>query len=157
MDEKTFPEFAERLANKYMKQYNACAQVIVLTFQELLGLDNNQVLKAATGLVGGISRMKSVCGAVSGGTMILSLKYGRGRNDLDNVEALYNTYKPVQCFFKKFRDEFGSTNCYDIIGIDLKDAVARHKWIEAGGLEKCAELVGKAARMIAEVMQEENK
>ncbi|MFQ5819486.1 MAG: C-GCAxxG-C-C family protein [Candidatus Heimdallarchaeota archaeon] len=157
MGEKTFPEFAEELAHMHMKQYNACTQVMVLTFQELLGLENDQVLKAATGLVGGISRMKSVCGAVSGGAMALSLKYGRGRDDLDKVEAMYYAYKPVQQFFKKFEDEFGSTNCFEIIGVDLKEANARQKWIEAGGLEKCAELVGKAAHMVAEVLQEEEK
>jgi len=157
MGEKTFPEFAEELAHMHMKQYNACAEVMVLTFQELLGLENDQVLKAATGLVGGISRMKSVCGAVSGGAMALSLKYGRGQEDLDNREALSNAYKPVQQFFKKFEDEFGNTNCFEIIGVDLKDADARQKWIDAGGLEKCAVLVGKAARMVAEVMLEEDK
>ena len=157
MSEKTFPEFAEELAHMHMKQYNTCAEVMILTFQELLGLENDLVLKAATGLVGGISCMKSVCGAVSGGAMALSLKYGRGRDDLDNVEALYNAYKHVQQFFKKFEDEFGSANCFEIIGVDLKDADARQKWIDAGGLEKCAVLVGKAARMVAEVMLEEEK
>jgi len=155
--EKTFPERVEELARMYTKLSTACAQSIVLAFQELLGLENDLVLKATTGLVGGISRMKSVCGAVSGGAMALSLKYGRGRKDLENFEALMRAYKPVQKFFKQFEDEFGSTNCYELIGVDLRDADARQKWAEAGGLEQCAELVGKAARMVAEVMLEEEK
>jgi len=77
MSDKKLLEEIEKRAFTYSQEYKACSQCTLLAIQEVFGLTNDDVLKAATGFAGGIGRTGSVCGALSGGVMALGLLYGR--------------------------------------------------------------------------------
>lgn len=59
---------------KFLAGYN-CAQSVLYAFAPDLGLDGETALKVATGLGAGMARRGEVCGAVTGGILVLGLKY----------------------------------------------------------------------------------
>ncbi len=72
--EKAMIERVGKLAYDNEKQYSGCAQAVLGAFREVMGDDvvNEGVFKSATGLCGGCANTGNVCGAVSGGVMVLS-------------------------------------------------------------------------------------
>ena len=127
----------------------------------------DNVLKAASGLSGGIGQMHDTCGALLGASMMLSLKYGRSREELDDVEKLKSSYLPVAKLYKWFEKEFGSATCRGIrtkmagVYYDTKIPWQAELAEQAGLPEKCAELTGKAtaktAEMLWDAIEEEKK
>ena len=53
-----------------------CSQSAVLPFAEEIGMTREQVLKLVGGLGGGVGRMREVCGAFTGVTLVLGALYG---------------------------------------------------------------------------------
>ena len=102
--------------------------------------------------------MRDACGALLGASMMLGLKYGRGREEIDNLEKLESSYLPVGRLYKWFEKEFGSANCREIrtgfAGVYYDPNVPWQAELakEAGVSEKCAELVGKTAARTAEML-----
>jgi C_GCAxxG_C_C family probable redox protein len=119
---------------------------------------DDNVLKAASGLSGGIGQMHDTCGALLGASMMLSLKHGRGREDLDDVQKLQNCYVPVARLYKWFEKEFGSATCREIrtrvagVYYDTKIPWQKELAAEAGLPEFCAQLTGKVAARTAEML-----
>ena len=111
------------------------------------------MLKAVSGFAGGISRMKSTCGALLTGILILGTKYGREKKDLDKFENLLKSYIPGQTLFKWFMEEFGSTNCFEITRVDLSNPIERNEWITSGKVEFCNQLIGKTAEKVSELLE----
>jgi len=119
---------------------------------------DDNVFKAASGLAGGIGRMSNACGALLGASMMLGLKYGREREEIDNFEKLESSLLPVSKLYEWFEKEFGSAVCREIrielfgVDYDLKIPRQRELAYEAGLAEKCGELVGKTAARTAEML-----
>lgn len=131
-----------------------CARCVLLAIQEVLGLGNSSVVKAATGLVGGINRMGLVCGALTGGALALGLKYGLDCSSSEDPESFRKVYPipAVQELVEGFKKKFGSAMCPKITGIDLNNEEQHASWNQSGGNEKCCKLIGETARMVAELL-----
>ena len=87
--------------------------------------------------------------------MALGLLYGR-----DNAEqSSDNTYEKVQRFLREFEKEFMSINCVELIGLDLGKEKERMVFHEKGMMEECRRFTGRAAGLIAEIVNsdQENK
>ena len=136
--------------------------------QEVFDLRDDNLLKAASGLAGGIGRMRDVCGALLGSSLMLGLKYGRGREELDNMEKLNSSFIPVGKLYKWFEKEFGSVKCLDILtrfggGVYYDRNVSWQAELaeEAGVRDKCSDLTAKtaakAAEMLWDAIEEEKK
>ncbi len=128
---------------------------------------DDNLFKAASGLSGGIGHMRDTCGALLGASLMLGLKYGRGREEIDNLEKLKSSFLPVAKLYKWFEKEFGSATCREIRtgfagGVYYEtDIPWQAELAEQAGLsEKCAELTGKAtaktAEMLWDAIEEEN-
>ena len=119
---------------------------------------DDNVFKAASGFAGGIAQMNDTCGALLGATMMLSLKYGRSRQEIEDVEKIEGSSIPIAKFYKWFEKEFGSTTCRDIrtrvagVYYDIKIPWQKELADEAGISQYCAELVGKTAARTAEML-----
>ena len=102
--------------------------------------------------------MHDACGALLGASMMLSLKYGRGREEIENPEKGMESFLPVGKLYKWFEKEFGSANCGKIrtrfhgVYYDLKVPWQAELAEEAGMVERCADLVGKTAARTAEML-----
>ena len=99
------------------------------------------------------------CGALVGAGMMLSLKYGRGRDEIENLEALRESGVPVARLYKWFQTEFGSATCRDIrtkfgggAFYDFSIPWQRELAEKAQIFQQCSSLVGKAAARTAEML-----
>jgi C_GCAxxG_C_C family probable redox protein len=119
-----------------------------LSFREYFGIKGSLIPRLATGFGGGIGRKGSLCGAFTGSIMAIGMK--TGRTDRTDREALLKVYEKCQQFWEKFGKEFGSRDCYNLMGYHLDDPEEHKKWLESGGREKCAAIVEKTAQMLCE-------
>jgi C_GCAxxG_C_C family probable redox protein len=111
---KVHPEIADE---KFVAGYN-CAQSVMFSFCDEFGLNADIALKMACGFGGGMGRLGQVCGAVSGGILVLGLKFGRGQNDERVTTDL--TYLKVREFMNRFSSLHGSCICRALLsGFDL--------------------------------------
>ncbi|NVM04206.1 MAG: C_GCAxxG_C_C family protein [Candidatus Helarchaeota archaeon] len=133
----------------YFKQGFNCAEGVLMTMQEAWNMEPITP-KLATAFGGGIGRSGSVCGSVSGGILAINLKYGRSNIDEDKSKA----YNFANEFIKKFRNEFASEICYELIQCDLMDPEDRKKLVELNILqEKCIKFVMKTVEILLEISE----
>jgi C_GCAxxG_C_C family probable redox protein len=139
-------------AYDFAREYHGCSQAMLIAFQEPLGLDAS-VIRAASPLVGGLG-MGKTCGALAGGVMVLGLKYGRSRME-DGIPGLVPGMLHTQALVRKFEEEFGTSDCFDIAGVDWADFEQAAAAIsDPEFLKKCAEIVGRTAEMVADIIVE---
>jgi len=108
------------------KRFNCCERVL-MNIQYKLGFDNiDQFLKIASGFGGGVSGRSSICGAVSGAIIALSLKFGTdGKEDYDTFNEKRNILRKIaQDFLIAFENEHGAVDCCDLLGYS--------QWTEEG-------------------------
>jgi C_GCAxxG_C_C family probable redox protein len=93
---------SEIAVRKLLEGYN-CAQSILYSFCDDFGFDRNMALKFSCGFGAGMGRKGEVCGAVTGGILVLGLKYGRGENeDVAAKEMTYSkTFELMECFTER--------------------------------------------------------
>jgi C_GCAxxG_C_C family probable redox protein len=95
--------------------FYSCSQVILKTFYERYGSEIEQMMMVAGPLGAGVAQTRDgPCGALLGACMIMGLEHGVRK--MDNLEDKYGLYEAIQnTLLKKFRDQFGSTACRDLI------------------------------------------
>ena len=81
---------SEVAVTKFSEGYN-CAQSVFYSFCDILRFDKDLALKMVCGFGAGMSRKEEVCGAVTGGIVVIGTKYGRGEKD--DRSATEFTYK----------------------------------------------------------------
>jgi C_GCAxxG_C_C family probable redox protein len=128
-----------------------CAQAVLLSQCEDLGIDKETAAKISCGFGGGMGNSGETCGAVSGAIMLLGLKNGQYRED--DSDAKLATYEIVKEFNDKFRAKHGSLRCNDLTGYNLTIPDEKEKAKEAGVFSNvCPNLVGDAAEIVAEML-----
>ena len=131
---------------------------MILALQDVFDMRDDNLFRAVSGLGGGVGLMHDTCGALLSASMMLGLKYGRKREEIDILEKLDNSCLITARLYKWFEKEFGSTICREIrarhsgVHYDLKIPWQFELAAEAGQFDKCAELVGKAAAKTAEML-----
>ena len=63
-------------AKQLFKQGYNCAQAVVCAFADECGLDEDTAYRIASSFGGGVARMREVCGAVIGMSMVAGMLYG---------------------------------------------------------------------------------
>ncbi len=83
-----------------------------------------------------MGRKQEVCGAVTGGIMVLGLLHGRGEND--GKERVEKTYLEVRNLIDSFILAHGTICCEDLLsGCSLLTEEGRKRFIEDGLAERC--------------------
>ena len=103
---------SEQAVSKFIEGYN-CAQSVLFAFCDELGLDKDKALKIACGFGAGMGRKEEVCGAVSGGIMVIGAKYGRGEND--DRKATEITYVKIRELMEQFSQKHGTYICRKLL------------------------------------------
>ena len=150
-------EQAYEKALKYELDYGCCPQCVLATVQETVGVIDDQTVKASHGLSGGGALLgEGVCGALSGGLMALSAKYGRDRDKLDKGRYI-NNFKKTKELTERFRQEFGGVTCrelqqqftgriYDMWNAD------EYKAFDAARGQQCAHATGTVTKWVIEML-----
>jgi len=128
-----------------------CAQSVLTSFSEELGLENDLALKLARAFGGGMGQSKGTCGAVTGAYMALGLAlkpsgdYMKDRAQMGGAMAEFN---------RRFKELHGALNCTDLCGYDLsipeQGAEARKNNVFA---TVCPALVRDAAMIVEDLLQ----
>ena len=112
-----------------------------------LGLSKDFALKAATGFGGGMGRTQNVCGAVSGGIMVLNMLYGRGINDEKSVQL--ETYNKVQYFIAEFEKIHKTSSCLELLdGCNLLTDAGQERFNTGNMRELCYSYVTTAVEIL---------
>jgi C_GCAxxG_C_C family probable redox protein len=106
----------------------------------------------ATPFGGGVSRWGTICGALVGGTMALGFCYGRTKPE--EKEKRETAYQKVQELLGSFEKEFGTTQCRDLIHLNLRDPADRQKFQDQNGHEKCAKFLAACIENVRRILKE---
>ncbi len=91
----------------------ACSQSILLTFASQFDLDEWTAKLISSTFGGGMGRLREKCGAVTGGFMVLGLKYGNANpKDMDTKLA---AYRKVRDLNHQIEEIHGTTICGEIL------------------------------------------
>jgi C_GCAxxG_C_C family probable redox protein len=108
---------SEIATTRFLSGYN-CAQAVLDAFRDEAGVDQELALKITTGLGAGMGRKQEVCGAVTGGILVLGLRHGRGTTD--DHSATERTYLRTRELIDRFAARHGSCLCRQLLqGYDL--------------------------------------
>lgn len=103
----------------FLEGYN-CAQAVTLAFAEEMGLEKEEAARLASSFGGGFSRLREVCGCVSG--MALAAGAICGYSDPKAREEKANHYARVQKLAGAFRERTGSIICRELLaGVGRSD------------------------------------
>ncbi len=137
-----------------------CAQTSYAVLDEEFELDGGKILKALTPFPG-IALRGETCGAVIGCLMAIGLVYGR--DDLSDWKGYLASLPPSRRFCRRFEEENGSTNCAELLEInlgrtyDLANRVEALKYAVAGGKKTCSKIITSAVYIAADIIMKRNE
>jgi len=143
-------ERAARARNLFLEGYN-CTQSVVLAYADLFSdLSAEQLAAFAAPLGGGVSRLREVCGAVSGMALIAGRIRPNPRPKDQPAKAA--CYALVQEFAEAFRASNGAIVCRELLGLTERKSspVPAERTPEYYRKRPCPDLVADAARIVAE-------
>ena len=133
----------------FKKGYN-CAQSVLYAFCEESGLPDETALKISSGLGAGMGRKGEVCGAVTGGIMVLGIRHGWIAND--DRTAKETTYFKTQELMNQFELKHGSCICRNLLnGCDLTTEEGLNFFKENDYLTK---ICNKCVQSVVEILEQ---
>lgn len=148
---------AEKAKEKFLQGYN-CSQAVALAFSDVMGLEEDVVLKMMLPFGGGIGRLRMTCGAISGMVAVVGMLFSKADNNPENKKE---TYAIVQELCAKFKAETGSLICAELLsGVKVPvevGGVAEARTAEYYKKRPCADMVALAAQILEEYLQEKGK
>ena len=165
--EKTMDEILDK-AFKSGKQHELesgnCPQCTIAGVFEALDIQNDDVFRAATGLADGVGLTgDGHCGALSGGTMVISYLFGRKKEDFPKMLKQIKANILSKKLHDQFVEKYGTCRCTDIqtklVGrfYNLYDPAEMEAAMKVGMMDKCSTLVGEVARMATKIILEERE
>ena len=148
---------AYQTALQYELDYGCCPQCVLATVQETIGFIDDNTIKASHGLSGGGGLLgQGTCGALTGGLMAISAKYGRERHKLDSGRCI-NNFKKSKTLVDRFREEFGGITCQELQQqftgrtYDMWNAEDYEAFSDARG-QQCAHATALVTQWVVEVL-----
>ena len=103
---------SEIAVEKFKEGYN-CAQSVFYSFCDDLKIKKDTALKLACGFGAGMGRKEEVCGAISGGILVIGAKYGRGEKE--DGSAMELSYQKTQDLMNQFFAKHGTFICRKLL------------------------------------------
>ena len=138
---------AKRARELFLSGYN-CAQAVFITYSDVAAMSEEAAATVSAPFGGGMGRLREVCGAVSGMTMVAGFLAPNAQpNDNENKKKLYST---VQSLAEEFRQENGAIVCRELLGlVQQKDEpTPSPRTGEYYKRRPCADYVEIAARIV---------
>jgi C_GCAxxG_C_C family probable redox protein len=124
-----------------------CAQAVLGTLGPAAGLLPTECFRVAAAFGGGMARMGLVCGAVTGGMMVLGLRHGDRSMSQPGPRSAF--YAKVQDFHARFTQKHGSTVCRELIHCDLSTPEGQTLFNNQGMHQGiCTQLVRSAVEIL---------
>ena len=144
---------AARAKELFLSGYNCC-QSVVLAFEDITKLEPELAATISAPFGGGMGRLREVCGAVSGMTMVAGFISPCPTNS--DAIAKKENYALVQRFAERFREQNGAIVCRTLLGLEQQkdNPTPSPRTAEYYKKRPCAELVADAARIIGEYLSD---
>jgi C_GCAxxG_C_C family probable redox protein len=142
------------IAAEYMKKGYNCAQSILKAYAGDVGMNEEDAVRLASTLGGGVGRNGQICGAVSGAALIIGMKFGTIKPaDFPAKEKANNKTNEL---LERFRAEHKSISCKELISYDLKNPTELQKARNAGVfIQKCPLFVLSAGMILESIINSE--
>ncbi len=125
-----------------------CGEAAFVALKECFGLPAAADSSPAIALNGGFAYSGGTCGALSGAGLAVGQLLARRAGD--HRLAKIATRSVVQTLLDDFTDEFGSVECRDLIGIDLRAPGAHDAFIASGvWRDRCMRQIEFVVRRLA--------
>ena len=119
-----------------------CSQILLFLGLETQGKMNPDLIRAMSGLAGGMGFSGDVCGALTGGACLLGLYAGRGTPEEEEDPKLnLMVTELVEWFSEQFGEMYGGIRCSAILDDDPKNRMVRCPALVAGVYEKVKDLL----------------
>ncbi len=105
---------ADKAEEIFRKGYN-CSQAVFAAFADVVGMDEETALKIASPFGAGIGKLREVCGAVSGMTMVAGMM--QGYNDPKDFDQKAEVYRIVHAMAEEFRQRQDGILCRELLGL----------------------------------------
>lgn len=165
-NERSLAKKAYEVGYRYQEEYAGDCQCTVAAIQDVLGIRNDDVFKAANTLCGGGAEVGDIaCGGYTGGLLVLGQLIGRERSRFADPEGYRHKVCAVaRKLHDKFIAEYGTVICRDLqmkrLGryYYLPDPDEMAKYLGAGGHSEkvCGGFIGNACKWTVEIILEEN-
>jgi C_GCAxxG_C_C family probable redox protein len=134
----------EKAGAMFLAGYN-CAQATAVPFGDLVGMDEKMLIKASAAFGGGVSKLKEVCGVVSGMMLIYGLSQD-DKTDLSVKEEKDKLYANGQVLVKKFSDKHNTINCGVLLKVFEDNPSPQERYKE----KPCLKLVEDGAAILCD-------
>lgn len=124
-----------------------CSQILIIMYLENNEMENVPLVKAMAGLCAGVGNTGKTCGIVTGGACLFGIYAGKG---IDNQTRDDNLKKMIQKYVEWFEEEFESTQCVDMITVDVLTDMNQNE----GYPIKCGNAIQKSYNKINELLKE---
>ena len=131
-----------------------CAQAVAGAFSDEIGMPRETVLRLALPFGGGMGRLREVCGTFSGMLFVVGAIYG---DDLPKSPEKAKVYTIVQELAERFRAEYGTIVCRELLGAAGKDtnpACPSERTAEYYQKRPCADICAAAASILETYLNE---
>ena len=105
---------ADRAEELFRQGYN-CGQSVFAAFADVLGMTVEEAAKIASPFGAGFGKLREVCGAVSGMTLVTG--YLKGYSDPADYESKKELYAFIQKICAEFEERQGSIICRELLGL----------------------------------------
>ena len=141
---------AGRNAREYLASEYNCAQSVLKAILEEKGIFFDKAMSLSSGFGGGIAGEGRTCGAVSGAIMAIGVLNGLHSKDI--VQSKERTYEVSSLLIERFKEKFETTQCYELIGVDIKDPEAKKAARERGVFsDLCSKFVATAVGIVLDL------
>ena len=145
----------DKAVRKFEAGYN-CAQAVFATYADLWGMSEEDALKLASPMGGGMGRMREVCGTVSAMAMLSGLADGNA--DAADEAKKTEVYQRVRDMSDEFAAQNGSIICRELLGIlgREKSAAPSARTEEYYAVRPCVKFVRHAAEIVEKTLVEKD-
>ena len=119
-----------------------CSQIMMIMALEAQGKSNPDLIRAMSGLLGGVGFCGKICGTLTGGTCLIGLYAGKGTAEEEPDSRLYLMMSElVEWFEKEYQSKYGGINCSDILQDDPRNRMSRCPQMVIATIEKVVEIL----------------
>ena len=143
---------ADRAEALFKQGYN-CAQAVVLAYADLIGMDEDTAAVASMPFGAGLSRLREVCGAVSGMSMVLGLLYAP--KDPNDHPAKAAHYALTQKAALMFQEKNGAYICRTLLSLGTEgadDPTPEKRTASYYKKRPCSEYVRDCAQIVQDII-----
>lgn len=103
-----------------------CSQILLFLGLEAQGKSNPDLIRAMSGLAGGVGFCGDTCGALTGGACLIALYAGRGTSEEEDHPGLNLMINElVEWFTVEFSECYGGIHCREILAEDPANQTVR--------------------------------